>query len=59
MTDWQAIATAPDGTVLILGWWADFLGSVSWEVDVEYFDRQDMPYATHWLPIPAPPEQGA
>lgn len=57
MTDWQPIETAPKDSVLILGWWADVLGSVSWEIDIEYWgDDELQQFVTHWMPLPPPPE---
>lgn len=58
MNEWQNIESAPDDDVLILGWWATFLGVRSWECEIEHYDREFGDHcATHWMPLPDPPEQ--
>ncbi len=53
---WQPIETAPDGDILLLGWWCEFLGAKSWECEVEFYGRGDGHCATHWMHLPSPPE---
>lgn len=59
MADWQPIETAPDGDVLLLGWWFPITpggSSMSWECDVEWYEIGGGHCATHWQPLPPPPE---
>ena len=60
---WQPIETAPkdgvdvlitDGTYTVVAHWNEKYGwRVSWSRDVFCDSGED---ATHWMPIPAPPE---
>jgi hypothetical protein len=67
MSEWQDISTAPHGEEVLLGWWTqDGHGGVNWECEVHAaswgWQRDGITYrgrrvqATHWMPLPSPPE---
>ena len=66
MSDWQPIETAPTGVTVRLGRWDVFDGHLRWrEREGVAFKRvfwlwraraDDWMNATHWMPLPAPPE---
>lgn len=57
---WQPIATAPDDTKLLLGWWGTLYGShYEWEQEVGLAKCTRGGWrhgrATHWRPLADPP----
>lgn len=63
MTDkWQPIDTAPADTELLLGWFHQFLGDGRcWHMTVDFACSTRGGWwhgqATHWMPLPEPPEE--
>lgn len=58
---WQPISTAPLNENLILSWYEDW-PYPRWVIEVNFAGRDNKPgcgylhsYATHWMPLPAPP----
>ena len=59
MTDWQPIETAPKDGTDVLVWCGGAMFIAYMEVGRWFFDRTDhsvKPLPTHWMPLPAPPE---
>lgn len=60
--NWQPIETAPDYGVRFLGAYKSRRGEwmcdvVAWETDIVTSSGHRFP-ATHWMPLPAAPEDG-
>ena len=59
MTEWQPIDTAPKDGTDVLVWCGGAMFIACMEVGRWFFDRTDYsvkPLPTHWMPLPAPPE---
>jgi len=58
---WQPIATAPSGTVILCCAMASTevrtLFYVDWIVDGKLCYDRSRPKPTHWMPLPSPPEE--
>lgn len=63
---WQPIETAPHEELLVLGWWELWPTKV-WKQEIAlasagerfpngYSNRWEHGRATHWMPLPVPPE---
>jgi len=62
--EWQPVSTAPHDEVVLL-YWQDWQGfhymeatrfSTGERSPNGYSNRSEHGYATHWMPLPAPPE---
>lgn len=65
---WQPVETAPHETNILLGYWKDW-PKREWVTEVGWYSRGQRfknghsnysrhGYATHWMPLPDPPQKG-